>query len=128
MNALVVFTNENQHPLAGWLRPGYRHVFCIVPAFDGEGGSVFVNLTLGGLEVAPLEAPPEAYRQEYADDTETLLVPHEPWKRRQAPLALNNCVAITKQLIGLRSWAWTPWQLRCHLSSKDMPCSLPASA
>ena len=117
MQALVIFKDENYHWAGDWLRPGYRHVLCVVPAYDGEDGCVAFDVTIKGLQTVPLPGRPTDYIQDYENrGAEVLVVDYTPEKRPLFPMLLNNCVGLTKHMIGIRSWAVTPWQLHRHLT------------
>lgn len=119
MEAVVVFTHEIEHWLGGLLRPGYRHVFCSIPSLHDDGTSIIVDLTVRGVIIAPAAGTSAQIAHHYRKQgLEAWLVPYTPAKRQLLPAAANSCVGLTKQLVGIRSWALTPWQLRQHLAKE----------
>ena len=118
--ALVVFTDDEVlHWLASRLRPGYRHVFCIVPSPHEDGTSIIVDLTTHGIDVRPVAGTTRELAAFYrTQGLEAWIVPYTPAKRQLLPFFLNSCVGLTKQTVGLRSWAITPWALRRHLAKE----------
>lgn len=119
MEAVVVFTEDNTHWLSGLLRPSHRHVFCCVPSPHDDGTSVSIDLTIDGIRVTPHAGTPRELARFYnTQGLEAWLVDYTPEKRLLLPLFLNNCVGLTKHLLGIRSFATTPWQLRRHIAKE----------
>jgi hypothetical protein len=44
----------------------------------------------------------------------------KPTQRTKSIITLNSCVSLTKNILGIKSWALTPAQLHAHLSKKEM--------
>ena len=112
MEALVVFSPEVDHWLGGALHRLFKHVYCVVPTADNV--STEINLTCAGILTKSFSGTPAELLWTYDDLEDTtlaMLVPYDPAERHLMPHTLNNCVGLTKQLLGLRSWALTPYQL-----------------
>jgi hypothetical protein len=119
MEALVVFSNENEHWMGSTLSPAFRHVYCVLPT--APQCSTEINLTLDGILTKTFAGDPADLQDEYdelANTTHTALVDYDPTQRHLMPYMVNNCVGLTKQLLGLNSWAVTPQQLHRHLILK----------
>jgi hypothetical protein len=119
MEALVVFSNENEHWMGGSLSPAFRHVYCVLPT--AHQCSTEINLTLAGILTKTFAGDPVDLQAEYEAlpcTSSTMLVEYDPTQRHLMPYMVNNCVGLTKQLLGLNSWAVTPQQLHRHLILK----------
>jgi len=119
MKALVVFTNENAHWLGRFLRPAYRHVYCVLPTADGC--STEINLGAKGIQTFTYAGNPAELAVHYRNLPNTShveLVEYDPIDRHLLPMSLNNCVGLTKQLLGIRSWGVTPYQLHRYIKPK----------
>jgi len=115
--ALVVFTKENTHHLSWVLHPERRHCFAVIPGAYAASTSVEVNLTKSGVVMTPAGGSPDELIPHYEKQgLEVVEVPYRPAKRQLLPTVTNSCVGLTKQLIGIRSWAMTPHQLWRHLT------------
>ena len=104
--AYLVFTDDNQHWMGTILRRGYRHVLTISHEgngwviYDWAGGAPQIN-AIAEEDIHPwLESFPNEYIEIEAEQ-----------RRPVGPLMLNNCVGHAKLMLGIRSWAITPWQL-----------------
>lgn len=112
MRALVVFCNTADHSLSWLLRPGFRHVFCVIESnglwleIDGRCGVPSIRyLSQSDFDLATF------YRDQGLTVVETAQGANpSPW-----PLALANCVGLVKVALCIRSWAVTPYQLYKHL-------------
>ena len=119
MEALVVFSNENEHWMGSTLSPAFRHVYCVLPT--APQCSTEINLTLAGILTKTFAGDPADLQDEYEEldcTTHTALIEYDPTQRHLMPYMVNNCVGLTKQLLGLNSWAVTPQQLHRHLILK----------
>ena len=100
-NAVVVFTNTGEHPLAPLLKPGFRHCFVVVQ--DTKGPWILVDPADGvpRLSVIGLEDFDVAsfYRGMGLTVVETPVV-SAPF---YLPLTVSNCVGMVKAVIGLRA-------------------------
>lgn len=124
MQAAVIFTSDSHHWLASRLREGYQHVFCVVPSVNADNISVLVDLSTVGIDVRAISGTPEEAAATYRIyGYEALLVPYRPAERGRTTAVMNNCVGLTKQVIGFRSWALTPWQLRQALLKETNTCA-----
>ncbi len=108
---LVVFEDRADVPSLAWLRPGFRHCFCLVRrpvgwlVCDLLKSSVFMDV-VDPYEEADLIA-------HYCNRGRTVLVGSSFTDRsRSASLRLLTCVEIVKRIIGLRApTVLTPYQL-----------------
>ena len=106
--ALVIFCEDDGHPLARLLRPGFRHCFCAVCdgaywiKVDGLDGRPQVKVVeRAGFDLAAF------YRNEGYTVVEV-----EPGPGPRAPFAIVNCVGMVKSALGIRApFAWTPYRL-----------------
>ena len=113
-DALVIFQNENAHPLGGWLKEGFRHVWCAV--LDERAHSwVGHDIRIGGYVSTVLSAADFPLAQAYRDRGMTVVPIQRVQQSVIGPFILNNCVGLTKAICGIRSTAVTPWQLYRHL-------------
>ena len=107
--ALVIFRPEGDRWYSRLLKPGFRHVFCLLD--DGD----FWILIDGLVGVPFVQAVAESsfdvagwYRDQGFSVIETV-------KRNQAPrtpFVAANCVGMAKVVIGVRAaFAFTPYQL-----------------
>ena len=123
MLATVVFTNEVDHWLAKTLRPGFRHVFCAVDHPEHPQAVVY-NLTDRGLLSVASSVYGKALALHYRNaGLIALSVPATPWNRPRGPFTINSCVGLTKQVIGIESFALTPYQLYRHLMKEHPSCA-----
>ena len=113
-DTLVIFEDNNMHPLSCLLRRGYRHVWCAV--LDQRGHSwVGHDLRIDGYVTTVLCAPDYPLARYLRDQGNEVIAIKRRVTRLTGPVILNNCVGLTKTICGIRSWAFTPWQLRQHL-------------
>lgn len=119
MRSVVVFTCAREHWLAKALRPGYQHVFCSVPCEHDEKASIIIDLTARGIEVWPVQGDADDLCLHYRKRGDrALTVDYRPGNRHLLPSTTNSCVGMTKQLLGIRSAALTPYQLFRHLAKE----------
>lgn len=111
-DALAVFHGRGTHPLSPFLKPGFRHVFCAVrhghywAVIDAADG-------LPAVWVAGIDDLAGWYRgQGYT------VVEVTGRRGVRVPLCIASCVGLTKAVVGIRSWALTPWQLHQHLTRR----------
>ena len=126
MNGLIVFSGDNAHPLSPLLRPAYRHVWCAVR--DTNGIWIETNVTLTGIHITAIDRDFDLQKHYGAAGLEAWAVDAQPAERSLMPYSLNNCVGMTKSLIGIRHPAFTPYQLRCYLARKDAQCTFSQAA
>lgn len=125
--AVVIFEDNNDHPLGTLLKRGYRHVWC---AITDDRGLYWVShnlrLTKYSVEVqAAADFDLAAYYRDQGLEVVELTVPH---RRMPGWITASSCVGVVKQLLGLRSFALTPWQLYRHLANMEQPMRLNLSA
>lgn len=119
MKSVVVFSCATEHWLAKALRPGFQHVFCSIPATHDEKSSVIIDLTARGVEVWPVQGDADDLRKHYCESgLIAMTVDYRPGNRHLLPSTMNSCVGMTKQLLGIRSPALTPYQLFKHLAKE----------
>jgi hypothetical protein len=134
----VVFCGDSELPLLRLLRPGFRHVFAVLPASaDGPepGGWISVDPLIDRMELA-LHPPCTVvelagwFRHQGLITLNFFLT--NPPRRHSAPwappLAPFTCVEVVKRLLGLRApWVLTPYQLYRHLGGHLPPVPLSRS-
>ena len=114
-NAVVVFTNTGEHPLAPLLKPGFRHCFVVVR--DTKGPWILVDpadgvprLSMIGLEDFDVAS---FYRDMGLTAVETGCA-NRPFL---FPFTVANCVGVVKAMIGLRApLVVTPYALYRRLT------------
>ncbi len=118
MKAIVVFHSqvERAHPLARFMKPGFWHCFVVVCSddlwilIDGHMGVPVVKYVAkdDGFDLAAF------YRSQGCVVVEM--------EQREAcpvlPLTWRSCVGLVKAVLGVRSWAVTPYQLYRYLEGK----------
>ena len=123
-DALVIFEQNNLHPLSPLLKRGYRHVWCAV-IDEREHSWVGHDMRLEGYVTTVLCAPDYPLAQYLREQGKEVIAIDRKARRTPGPFILNNCVGLTKSICGIRSSALTPWQLRQHLiktRSGDISC------
>jgi len=136
MKALIIFTPDNRHWAAPLLKRGFRHVYAVIPSPHQDGTSVEVDLTTDGIRIYPIPASPEeialAFALQETSGVEVVLTEYRPDQRHLLTFIGNTCVGLTKALVGIRSWAVTPYQLYEYLQKEQRQCAStspsPASA
>jgi len=125
MSALVIFGRDNAHWAAGILASDCRHVLC---AILDEDANMWIthNLDADGLNVS-IEADGSFDLKNYYEihGFDVYAVDYRPEDISYAPFLMNSCVGYTKALLGLRSWAVTPQQLRTYVRRihiGEVPC------
>ncbi len=120
-SALIVFSPINGHWLGRLLHPARRHCFAVIPStWAPTKTSIEIDLKLAGIICGAASGSPEQLREHYASQgLEVVEVPYRPSERQLLPMILNNCVGLTKQVTGVRSWAFTPHQLWQALRRKE---------
>ena len=115
MNAVVVFLGEelvdNPAWYTRWLKPGFIHCLVLVESkgqwikIEGQNGMVCIALAGSFNNVA----------KHYSNQGATVVVTNVD-VNLMFPLVERTCVGLTKAVLGIRSWALTPWQLYQHLT------------
>ena len=124
MDALVVFSSENNHPLQFLLSKKRRHVFCAI--CDDERGHWLSYDWHQGIPIIRCEAGSnfdlKAFYQEQGYEVVETTVGTTP---PHGPLQWNNCVGHVKTILALNTYALVPngrggrFSERC-LSSPDL--------
>lgn len=109
--ALVMFNDSGTggHPLAPLLKPGFRHTFCAVR--DGHYWSI-IDYAKGRPEVYVSDIDDLAGHYSGRGHT-VIAVDKRPGC--VMPVEVVSCVGLVKTVIGIRSFAITPWGLYRHL-------------
>lgn len=116
MDAIIVFQDDNSHPLAGLLRRGFRHVWCAT--LDPDRGWTSYDWRQGVPELR-IEAGPEFdLAAHYRSEGHTVLQIEAGNIPSYKPFILNNCVGHVKLVLGVKSWAATPHQLHSHFTKE----------
>lgn len=114
MNPIAVFHDDGGgHCLAQFLKKGFRHVFCAIPAgdywivIDGQAGLPFIKVVAGTeYDLA------EFYRGEGYCVVEVTTLRKPP----NMPFVLSNCVGVMKVVLSIRApFVVTPYQLFKYL-------------
>ncbi len=108
---LVVFEDRADVPSLAWLRPGFRHCFCLV---RGPVGWLVCDLLKSAMFIDVVEPYEEADLIAHYNKTgRAALVGSSFADRSRSPsLRLLTCVEIVKRIIGLRAPSvLTPYQL-----------------
>lgn len=125
MKAIVIFTDDNTHPLSWMLAKKTRHVFC---ATYDERTRMWIEYNQGvmGREMRVLcDGDFNITKWYEAKGYEIFPIETQPYRPIELPFILNNCVGMVKALCGLTSSALTPAQLRRHvmqLPTGDIQC------
>ena len=119
MKALVVFHDglgERRHWLAWALKPGFRHVFCVI--LD-RNYWIRLDGCMGRPEIEVVCGSDYPLARFYRDEGYTVIETEQGQKPVYAPLVHNNCVGLVKTGLCLKTFAVTPWQLYRHLERKE---------
>jgi hypothetical protein len=129
---LVLFCDDGGLPLLRLLKPGFRHVFVVLPLprqagrGEGAGGWISVDPLIDRMELA-LHPPWPVHQLAGWFRAQGLTVLNlflpVPAARQHPPLAPPiapfTCVEAVKRLLGLRApWVLTPYQLYRHLGGR----------
>ncbi len=108
MRALVVFTDDNDHPLAWLLKPGFRHCFVCIDKNDlwllvdgGPGVPVIKYLTENDFDLASY----------FREKGFTVVETHQRDKAVTMPIVLRTCVGLVKAILCISNLALTPYEL-----------------
>ena len=109
-DAIVIFEHNNMHPLGFLLRRGFRHVW--LATVDASGIYwVTHDGRLTGHTTTVLADAQFDLAAHYRAQGCTVVVTKRRQQRILGPVLFNSCVGLTKHILGLRSFAMTPWQL-----------------
>jgi hypothetical protein len=117
MDALIIFSSGNEHPLNWMLDKQHRHVWCAV---RGETYWHVYNWHQGIpiIEVADGEYDLAAHYRAAGCEVIKTTVGRDPC---HGPWMCNNCVGHTMVICGIRAhFIFTPHQLWRHLTGKTM--------
>jgi hypothetical protein len=116
--ALVLFTDEAIAPLAGRLRTGFRHVWCILED-HGTNVAMGVNLTTEGAQITyhhpSFDDMVEDWGLQGLFGERALLFWVSPYVLDGLTFPVNNCVGLTKRVLNFGSSAMTPYALYLDL-------------
>lgn len=114
-DAVVIFEDNNLHPLSFLMRRGFRHVWVAV-VDENAGYWVAHDVRLTGHATTVLADASFDLAAHYRAQGCTVVVVQRRDRRILGPVLFNSCVGLTKHLIGLRSFALTPRQLHRALT------------
>lgn len=115
MKAIVVFCDPDDARWQWLLKPGFRHVFCVIAqgdywiSIDSRVAQPVIEVVAGtDFDLAG------HYRREMRGWTVLEIdAPRSPWR---APYCTANCVGLVKAILGIRApLAQSPHQLFKHL-------------
>ena len=123
MDALVIFSSENNHPLSWLLTSKRRHVWCAVR--DTDRGH-WISYDWGkGIPTVRCEAASDFdlrshYQAQGFEVLETTVGDTPP----HGPLQWNNCVGHVKTMLAIDTYALVPNGLYKHLTRSNLMASL----
>ena len=121
-DAYVLIESDNTHWAAALLHRDHRHVWCLIPD-DRAGMWIRHDYRIGGIIVDNFCTYDIDIEDFFRDEGISLFkVPYTPEHVRKTPFSMNNCVGVTKTLIGINCGAKTPWQLYRFLHSRGYKC------
>jgi len=110
LRALVLFGDgEQSHPVARFLKPGFKHCCVVVDTgdywvkIDFGIGVIMVNCITGSDDFD--------LAQYYRDSGYTVVEVEQRQKTVTFPLVARSCVGMVKQILGISAFALTPHQL-----------------
>ncbi len=115
---LVVFEDQPESRWLRWLRPGFRHCFCLV---RGEGGWIVCDSRSDGLVILPApDCGVEPLARSYARlGARVLAVAGRPARGRLLPPGPFTCVELVKRVLGLNGCGiLTPYRLYRRLKAQ----------
>lgn len=115
MSNLVVFHDNGGHPLDFLLKKGFRHCFCVVASGNYW---IQVDATIGLPELNVIAGTDYDLEQYYIDEGYTVVKAKKD-KPSPYPYLHNNCVGMIKSVLGLRTFAVTPYQLFKYLGGHE---------
>jgi len=115
---MVCFTNCGRVWWRHLTKPGFRHVFAMTYCTDHDVWTVF-EWSRAGIDIYPASSAAVEYILNAIERRggEAWAIQHQG-RGRRFPLGFVTCVSAVKHLIGIRSWAVTPHQLRSELSRR----------
>ena len=112
MRAYILFGRGNIHPYARWLHQDFKHVWCII-ADENANAWIGYDWDLGLPKIksiAPLDFDISGFYRADGWEVITLAGNYKPSIVRSL-FILNNCVGNVKVALGIRGFAFTPYQL-----------------
>jgi hypothetical protein len=125
LQALVVFEDRPESRWLAWLKPGFRHCYCLVRA---ERGWILIDPLLRDLRVCWLDLPNEFDLVTHYVEQGHMVISGFPEKFSKTTGTLRpvTCVEVVKRALGLgHLQAWTPYQLHRVLLSLGWNPHLP---
>lgn len=117
VRALVVFTDDGAHPMARFLKCGFRH--CFMAVNDGAFWTV-IDAVAGVPFVKVAAASDYDLRAFYECDGKTVLEVSQGTVASLSPFVVANCVGLVKAMLAIRApLVWSPWQLYRHLEKRN---------
>ena len=119
MKSLVVFEPHNDHWIAPLLHKEWKHVYC---AFYDEVSDVWISVSHQMHETscrAMCNGDFDLASSLRHQGCAVFEVEAKPTQRTKSIITLNSCVSLTKNILGIKSWALTPAHLHAHLSKKE---------
>ena len=107
MKALVVFVEDNSHPLSWMLKKGFKHCFICL---NNDGLWLLVDAAKGVPVVKYLCEDDFDLKNFYTDKGFTV-IESEQGKALKSPLVLRNCVGMVKSVLCKGGFSVTPYGL-----------------
>lgn len=114
--ALVVFHDPEGARWQWLLKPGFRHVFCVIEAkgnwimVDARDGVPVIEYLTRDFDLAGF----------YREHGLTVIETEQRTEPQRTPFVVNNCVGLVKAVLAIRApLAWTPYQLFRHLRKRQ---------
>tara|TARA_R110000822_G_scaffold196789_7_gene334736 strand:- start:2218 stop:2817 length:600 start_codon:yes stop_codon:yes gene_type:complete len=121
MDGILVFQKANSHPLAWLLHREHRHVWCAIR--DDDRGMWISYDWRQGIPMIRAEAANDFdLAHHYRSQGHTVVKVQVGDQACLSPIVMNNCVGHVKLIMGIKSWAVTPYQLYQHCTKKR--CSM----
>jgi hypothetical protein len=118
MDALIIFSDKNEHPLGFLLNKQHRHVWCALRSgdfwivYNWHQGLPVLDVTAGSFDLAGYYRGLKGI--EVIETTQGKEPAHGPW-------ICNNCTAHTLVICGIRKHSlYTPQQLWNYLKGNTM--------
>ena len=105
--ALAVFHDYGNHPWDPILKTGFKHCFCSVAS--GEYW-ILIDSRMGLPHVEVVSHSAYDLKQFYEDQGYTV-VAIERGRPTKLPFIHSNCVGMVKSVLGIKTFAFTPYQL-----------------
>jgi len=117
LQALVIFADINDGFRSKLLKPGFKHVFCIL---KGPNSWLLVD-GAKGIPIIQSYAPLDFDIENHFKKEGMKIVPVEVGTSPSvSPFVLRNCVGMVKTVCAIKSFAVTPYQLYKHLMKETV--------